>query len=330
MFFYEGLKCPVCNKPFEESEDIVACPHCGLPHHRECWKQHGHCFAEDLHGTPEQWTRENTPYTAPPKHASYEGAETVKETDEDFTGRICPRCRTRNPEFAEICTHCGLRFENEDWHTEQPAYTSPAGAEYVPFHVGFASRESYSPEEKIGEFRAKELEAVVGQNAAYYIPRFRRIENRQGGGWNWAAFLLGPYWLLFRKQYLLGILYFFCQTVYSFACNYLLLPIQKAKTQAEMAEVLERMLLDKTFLWFFLPIFVLSVILFVGRILLGLKGNQLYKVHCERRIRAARTKTPDMSAGELSSIGGTSLLLAAVFYTIPTVLSYVLMLLQVM
>ena len=39
MFFYEGCQCPVCGKSFQESDDIVVCPQCGAPHHRECWKQ---------------------------------------------------------------------------------------------------------------------------------------------------------------------------------------------------------------------------------------------------------------------------------------------------
>ena len=31
MFFYEGQSCPVCGQPFQETDDIVACPQCGAP-----------------------------------------------------------------------------------------------------------------------------------------------------------------------------------------------------------------------------------------------------------------------------------------------------------
>ena len=323
LFFYKGLACPVCGKQFEENEDIVACPHCGLPHHRACWQQEGHCHLEHLHDTPEQWSREQTSPT--------EQAEPVRHAQEGFTGQICPRCRTRNPQFAEICTHCGAPLQAEEWHSERTTYTPPAGAQYSPFAAGFApDSQSYSPEEAIGEFKAKDLAAVVGQNAAYYIPRFRRIENGESGGWNWAAFLLAPYWLLYRKQYLLGILYFFCQTAYSFAHSYFFRPLQTITSTEEMMNWMQSMLADESSLWFLLPIFVLSAILFAGRILLGLKANQLYKAQCENRIRKARERTPDLSAGELSSVGGTSMTLAAVFYIIPTLLSYLLVLFQTM
>ena len=55
MFFYEGYTCPVCKREFKETDDIVACPKCGAPHHRECWKLEGHCHYAEDHDTPRQW-----------------------------------------------------------------------------------------------------------------------------------------------------------------------------------------------------------------------------------------------------------------------------------
>ena len=55
MFFYEGYTCPVCGEKFKESDDIVACPECGAPHHRDCWKKEGHCHFVADHGTDRQW-----------------------------------------------------------------------------------------------------------------------------------------------------------------------------------------------------------------------------------------------------------------------------------
>lgn len=57
MLFYEGLSCPRCNKPFVEGDDIVSCPDCGLPHHRACWMELGHCHDAHLHNTDQQWSR---------------------------------------------------------------------------------------------------------------------------------------------------------------------------------------------------------------------------------------------------------------------------------
>ena len=43
MAEYTHLPCAVCGKEFDENSDVVVCPVCGTPHHRECYKQLGHC-----------------------------------------------------------------------------------------------------------------------------------------------------------------------------------------------------------------------------------------------------------------------------------------------
>ena len=45
-----NYKCPICEKQFEEDDDIVVCPDCGTPHHRECYKENGKCSNWDNHG----------------------------------------------------------------------------------------------------------------------------------------------------------------------------------------------------------------------------------------------------------------------------------------
>lgn len=50
---YTNYKCPVCNNQFNEEDDIVVCPECGTPHHRECYIQKGKCINSDKHGTNE-------------------------------------------------------------------------------------------------------------------------------------------------------------------------------------------------------------------------------------------------------------------------------------
>ena len=55
-FRYNNLCCPVCNAKLFDDDDIVVCPICGAPHHRNCFNYEGHCHYESTHGTPEQWT----------------------------------------------------------------------------------------------------------------------------------------------------------------------------------------------------------------------------------------------------------------------------------
>ena len=50
---YSNYKCPVCSNQFTEDDDVVVCPECGTPHHRECYIQNGACANLDKHGTNE-------------------------------------------------------------------------------------------------------------------------------------------------------------------------------------------------------------------------------------------------------------------------------------
>ena len=44
-----GNPCPYCGKNFESGDDIVVCPECGTPHHRDCYKEHSACANEEKH-----------------------------------------------------------------------------------------------------------------------------------------------------------------------------------------------------------------------------------------------------------------------------------------
>ncbi len=50
---YSNYKCPVCKNQFTEDDDVVVCPECGTPHHRECYIQNGNCANAGKHGTNE-------------------------------------------------------------------------------------------------------------------------------------------------------------------------------------------------------------------------------------------------------------------------------------
>ncbi len=54
-FRYTGVKCPVCNEFFNPQEDIVVCPLCGTPHHRECYKKNGECANAEKHNEGYRW-----------------------------------------------------------------------------------------------------------------------------------------------------------------------------------------------------------------------------------------------------------------------------------
>lgn len=104
---YKGEKCFYCNEVFNDNDDVVVCPKCGTPYHRECYKQAGSCINHHLHELGESWkgTVEQPAEPAKPvinnnDNISDEQAEAFKETlgfdltkpfmgldpDEDFEG----------------------------------------------------------------------------------------------------------------------------------------------------------------------------------------------------------------------------------------------------
>lgn len=85
---YIGEKCSACGKEFTADDDIVVCPECGSPHHRECWLKENKCANESYHASGKKWQRIGIPSSE---------QETV----------ICPVCRFPNTPEDEKCRRCG-------------------------------------------------------------------------------------------------------------------------------------------------------------------------------------------------------------------------------
>ena len=98
--YFEGLSCPVCNNPFVSDDDIVVCPQCGLPHHRECWKSIGQCFEHAKHGTSQQWSRDNhTSNTAP-------SSATTSASDMNAVRSVMPKMHAMQNFAVDAVTSC--------------------------------------------------------------------------------------------------------------------------------------------------------------------------------------------------------------------------------
>lgn len=284
MAYYEGLSCPVCTQAFVSGDDIVVCPQCGLPHHRACWKSIGRCYAQDKHGTAEQWSRDGARAQATPP----------------TTSNVCAKCGTENVQYAEFCKQCGYTLQADDWHSAT-THQSANESEYAPHYTHY-SAEHYSSADSIDDVASSDFAAIVGSNTLYYMPRFRRIANGESGGWNWSAFLFAPYWLFYRKQYLLGGIYLAVFLLMNVVSSVITFSIPVDVNTAAM-DIVSQAMQNHTL---FYPCMALMYIWLAMQILLGIKGNAFYFSHCKKKIGHARQKTPDISAGELSVSGGVS------------------------
>lgn len=298
MFFYEGKSCPVCQTPFRETDDIVTCPVCGAPHHRSCWQRDGHCHFESDHGTPNQWPGQQ------PQPNAASGA-----TDSASAANRCPNCGTVNLEHAEFCQRCGRPLRVTEWRSPFSANVPPNGTpcnEYSPFRVAFDPLGGVNRNETFDDegTTAEELAMCVGNNTMYYLPRFQRIKNGHAVQWNWAAFFIAPYWLLFRKQYPLGI--FTCL----FYLLYDLLVILSGASSALTYEQMETAVQS----WCFPAVVLMSVGVILVSLLFGLFGTKLYYHLCLKRVRQAKQAQPADLRAELRRKGGVSFVWGAVAY----------------
>ncbi len=100
-FRFTNEKCPVCNNTFNTDDDIVVCPECGTPHHRECYIENKNCANYHKHSDDFRWE---------PDFIPLEETETVNQEEEsvynqaiDMTQMPFPSIQVEriNPFFRE-------------------------------------------------------------------------------------------------------------------------------------------------------------------------------------------------------------------------------------
>lgn len=321
MFFSEGQSCPVCQKPFQKTDDIVVCPVCGAPHHRSCYMESGHCHFEATHGTPEQWSREK---------ASVQ-ADAAPKAEPQTTTRRCPHCGFDNPEFAEFCGHCGRPIpelnnasDKSDAPPRGPAapFGIPFGeSTYVPFRAAVQNTGGVDPEAEIGGEKAEDVARVVGRNQHYYMPAFQKFEQTgKSTKWNWAAFILTPFWLLYRKCYLTGGLMLLFSLLQQFLVDYVELVkldlFADGGSYAAMMARIQECMLDDSMNRYLSLISLFTIVSLALHLFFGIFGNTIYEHSCLTKIRTAKQKFGDGYRDMLSVVGGTSATLALISYCV--------------
>ena len=201
---YTNESCPVCRKKFTADDDIVICPVCGTPHHRECYSSLGHCANVQKHGTAfsytpsakgDEQTVQNNQSRINPNNVYYT-PDTDKSADNGNEKKRCVRCNAEIDKDAQFCSHCGQR-QTPDFgeNRAQPDFGSMFGAQ---FSTGYENSA-----DKIDDKSVADAADVVRTNTRRFIPKF--IENKKIS-WNWGALFFGPYYLFFRKMYSQGII----------------------------------------------------------------------------------------------------------------------------
>lgn len=200
---YTGKHCFSCSEAFTDDDDVVVCPDCGTPYHRDCYKQNGQCINHELHESGKSWQeaeKESTPEPAAETEAAESADDKNDVKSKAASVKICSRCFCPNDPSLENCRNCGRSLEDAvsvDEH-KNPLEGMDPSKEYLGF----------DPEEDMGEGSTlKEVSHFVGSNTFYYIPLFKRMKELGSKiSFNFICLFFPYYYFANRKMWLWAIL----------------------------------------------------------------------------------------------------------------------------
>src|SRR5512146_706905 len=182
---------------------------------------------------------------------------------------FCSKCGSANDDAAKFCAGCGAALP----------LTGKAAAS-IP---SVQAEESATDEEY--------YKAVLGaRNQDYYLEHFSRFDDERkiSTTWNWSAFLVTFYWLLYRKMWLNAAIYFVLPYVLL-----ILFWVVGAVAGGAVGIVV-----------------TLGYFVYLGAVLvvIPMYANALYYTQCRKMIETVRSTTQgtQRQLGELAGKGGTS------------------------
>ncbi len=242
---YHGYSCPVCQKAFEPNDDIVVCPICGAPHHRECYREFGSCALTKNHEQGIPWEQTVAPATPPPPsdftsdatHASAENEppRAQRNTNGPSQPLRCSGCGSSNPPDGVFCQVCGTMLGQHrsppGGHVHRPSYTPPGqGYDNQPYgqphnqqsyqqqqqqyqqqpphgyYQAYSPYAGLNPEDTIGSCSVKEITTYVGAASHHYLPRFSALSKGSIlASFSWSAFIFNFLFFFYRKVYTVAI-----------------------------------------------------------------------------------------------------------------------------
>ena len=180
---YYGCPCEGCAKPLTLKDDIVVCPDCGAPYHRDCYEKLGRCIHTPAHGAGYEW---KFPY-------------------QDAALRTCPSCGERTLRSEPNCRCCGAALppesaaepndrraaQNEQNETfDYDSFYRQNVAE--PTHQNV--RTAFGQEELIDGIPSSDWSDYIGKAAPAYLNDYSRMQLQHTKiSMSFSALLFGPF-----------------------------------------------------------------------------------------------------------------------------------------
>ncbi len=278
------ISCARCKSYLFQEDDVVYCPVCGAPHHRDCYNALGHCALEELHGTENEYSREKAEIIEIPVIENDEAKGNLTE---------CEMCGGEFDPESNTCPHC-----------HAPNMRKISGFQAFDFLGGVPA------DYDLGQgVTANEAKKFVAANTHRYIPKFAALNKNNKVSWNWIAFLFPAGWMLSRKMYKAGII----TGLLSIAATCLSIPFVSG-LNLDVGYINPQSVLSITEQ---IPqigvgafvLFALGVAFEWGiRLFSALMGDYIYKNHSIETIVKIRTESED-KVTEYRKRGGMSMLL---------------------
>lgn len=308
--------CPVCSKHFAIDDDIVVCPKCGAPYHRECYEIKGACIFTELHKKGELWHDEN-------EELNTESSEADKS---DFV--ICGNCGHKNTADSIVCEKCGGFLSYHDNSRQEDFGDDDEDQDHMKSFSPIYNAKKINVEDirdfaigikKDDDFdgvTGEELMTYVGNNEIYYGQVFSSIKKRNVSRFNFSTLIFQAVWFFYRKQYIGGtilglltvlplVVQYFCYSY--FHTNELWLQAQDAVSSvgyASYRDYIGWIFTNCDFmqgLLMLLPL-ALSLIGFAVTIIFSFNANKNYYRSAIKKIKLIKTKNSDKSEQEILQI----------------------------
>ncbi len=181
----------------------------------------------------------------------------------------CPKCGQPNIDAAKFCSSCGsvLNLAAPNTMPILPAFNQAVADPDAAYRV------------------------FIGlNNQQYYLNYFQQFDRagQTSTSWHWPAFFVTWYWLLYRKMWLIALIYFLLPYVIGLIGG--VMSAISSGLGVFISGVLWVAYLFAIFVWF------------------PMNANALYYKHCQKKIQEvkATTGSPDVQLGLLAGRGGTS------------------------
>ena len=313
MAKFTGTECIICKETFKDGDDIVVCPQCGTPYHRECYTQEGSCINIKLHNGNKSWSQE-------------------RKDSGQSTEKTCPQCGAENKPHALICESCGtplvsnMNFSQDRQESQEAGFGVNNGTDTFTF----SPDDKYfglNPDEMLdGDVKISEATDFIGTNTLYYLMIFKRMKaTGKKISFSFISFLLPHFFFAHRKMWFEAFITTILTEILSIPqMIYFMITMKNSDSFSDIkTDFLTTINIESTA---FQTIYSLSnYLLLIVSVLAFLFANFFYYKHMQRKISKIKSQytSPQEVSEKITSSGGTSIFGIILVFVVQTLMSFI-------